>query len=116
MCYINNRFLIHRVELKDIHLPLLPSVAKKFLIHRVELKVIMPNVFSTITRVSNSPCGVESLLLHFLKCYKLFWFLIHRVELKDRFPSFCLIFADGVSNSPCGVESSLLSALFNALP
>ena len=59
---------------------------KKFLIHRVELKELCPgSLDNSGIEVSNSPCGVErhlQVLPYGLLHSK---FLIHRVELKAVF-------------------------------
>ncbi len=125
---------MHRVELK-VPLDSVPSsLLPWFLMHRVELKVlsVLLNFLTNNFNVPNAPCGVERPYGKYLTLSGLYTFLMHRVELKGRYPllristelrflmhrvelkarsSFACLrkISSIVPNAPCGVESTFES-------
>ena len=57
--------------------------------------------------VPNAPCGVESLRIG-VDIPQLSWFLMHRVELKERKELQKIAPVPRVPNAPCGVERQLV--------
>ena len=75
---------MHRVELKVFEGGLFYFAKGQFLMHRVELKAQIV-VFASliISAVPNAPCGVERPFKLSI-CASAALFLMHRVELKER--------------------------------
>ncbi len=79
----DQRFLMHRVELKAAWNNCFKGVFFSFLMHRVELK---DSLFLSLDDIG-------------------FWFLMHRVELKDyNHRKYIDLIMVCVPNAPCGVE------------